>query len=82
MEKQRTFNAEHRTSNASAERTFDLEDRLLQFASVVIDISEALPNTRAANHVAGQFLRSGTSPYAIHGESPNRQNRRKISCTR
>jgi|SRR5437868_3564019 four helix bundle protein len=47
---------------------FDLEDRLLNFAGEIIALTEALPNTRAANHVAGQLLRSGTSPYGNHGE--------------
>lgn len=48
---------------------FDLEDRLLEFASVVIDLTENLPSTRAGNHIAGQLLRSGTSPYGNHGEA-------------
>ncbi len=47
---------------------FDLEDRLLNFAVEIIELTESLPNTRAANHVAGQLLRSGTSPYGNHGE--------------
>jgi four helix bundle protein len=47
---------------------FDLEERLLNFAVQIIQITEALPNTRAANHIAGQVLRSGTSPYGNHGE--------------
>jgi four helix bundle protein len=34
-----------------------------------IMIVEQLPNTRAGNHVAGQVLRSGTSPYPNHGEA-------------
>lgn len=50
-------------------RSYDLEDRLLEFASVIIDVSEKLPNTRAGNHLAGQILRSGTSPYGNHGEA-------------
>ena len=49
-------------------RKFDLEERLLNFAVEIIELTEALPNTRAANHVAGQLLRSGTSPYGNHGE--------------
>jgi len=32
-------------------------------------IIEQLPNTKAGNHVAGQLLRSGTSPYPNHGEA-------------
>jgi len=47
---------------------FDLEERLLNFAVQIIEITEALPNTRAANHIASQVLRSGTSPYGNHGE--------------
>lgn len=54
---------------AAAERKYDLEDRVLEFAAVVIDVFEKLPNTRAGNHLAGQFLRAGTSPYGNHGEA-------------
>src|SRR5690348_18155307 len=50
-------------------RKYDLEDRLLEFASAVIDLSESLPTTRAGNHIAGQVLRSGTSPLPNHGEA-------------
>ncbi len=51
------------------ERVYDLEERLLNFAVVIIDVSEKLPNTRAGDHIAGQILRSGTSPYGNHGEA-------------
>ena len=37
----------------------DLENRLIDFAILAIDISESLPNTRAGNHLAGQLVRSG-----------------------
>jgi hypothetical protein len=50
-------------------RKYDLEERLLEFAAAVIEVSEKLPNTRAGNHLAGQFLRAGTSPYGNHGEA-------------
>ena len=55
--------------NALQRRRYDLEERLLEFASEVINVSETLPNSRAGNHVAGQFLRAGTSPYGNHGEA-------------
>ena len=51
------------------EQKYDLEERLLEFAVAVIDVSEKLPDTRAGNHLAGQFLRAGTSPYGNHGEA-------------
>jgi four helix bundle protein len=37
---------------------------------------DALPNTRAANHIAGQLLRCGTSPYGNHGEVEAAESRR------
>jgi hypothetical protein len=47
---------------------FDLEDRLLEFSARLIKLVDALPASRAGNHVAGQLLRCGTSPFANHGE--------------
>jgi len=79
--KHSTFNIQHSTPKDSdgaalefdegtgEKRKFDLEDRLLEFASSIIDLSETLPDTRAGNHLAGQILRSGTSPYPNHGEA-------------
>jgi len=81
MKEHRTSNIEHRTSKESpgpdaavSRRVFDLEERLLEFASVIIDISENLPKTRAGNHLAGQLLRSGTSPYSNHGEAESAES--------
>ncbi len=50
-------------------QTYDLEERLLEYSVRIIKIVEQLPNTRAGNHVAGQLLRSETSPYPNHGEA-------------
>jgi four helix bundle protein len=60
---------------ANGKRKFDLENRLLEFASAVIDLSESLPATRAGNHIAAQILRSGTSPYPNHGEAEAAESR-------
>jgi len=51
------------------EKIYDLEERLLEYSVRIIQIVEQLPNTRTGNHVAGQLLRSGTSPYPNHGEA-------------
>lgn len=48
---------------------YDLENRLLDYSTSIIRIVEKLPNNRAGNHVADQLIRSGTSPYANHGEA-------------
>ncbi len=48
---------------------YDLEERLLVYSANIIRLVEKLPNTRSGNHIAGQLLRSGTSPYPNHGEA-------------
>jgi len=48
---------------------YDLEERLLEYSARIIRLAERLPNTRAGNHIAGQLLRSGTSPLPNHGEA-------------
>ena len=64
---------ERRTSNGEWEKmkkqNYDLEERLLEYSVRIIKIVDQLPNTRVGNHVAGQLLRSGTSPYPNHGEA-------------
>ncbi len=40
----------------------DIARRLLLFAVAIGEIAEKLPETRLGRHVAGQLLRSGTSP--------------------
>jgi four helix bundle protein len=73
-----TPNAQRATPNSQLRKTghFDLEDRLLDFSARIIRLVDALPNTRAANHVAGQLLRCGTSPYGNRGEVEAAESRR------
>jgi len=47
----------------------DIEDRLVEFAVIIISVTDKLPNTRAGNHLAGQLVRSGTSPAAHYAEA-------------
>jgi four helix bundle protein len=55
---------------------YDLEDRLLEFAVAVVELTDDLPNTRSGNHIAGQLLRCGTSPYGHHGEVESAESRK------
>jgi four helix bundle protein len=73
-----TLNVQRSTSNAQpgSRPRFDLEDRLLEFSARIIRLVDSLPNTRAANHVAGQLLRCGTSPYGNHGEVEAAESRK------
>ncbi|MDO8368671.1 MAG: hypothetical protein Q7T20_17865 [Saprospiraceae bacterium] len=43
-------------------KKFDLEDRLVDFADMIIDVVENLPNSKVANHLGSQLTRSGTAP--------------------
>jgi four helix bundle protein len=67
------------TSGARADGAgakFDLEDRLLEFTARLIKLVDALPISRAGNHIAGQLLRCGTSPFANHGEVQAAESRK------
>ena len=57
------------------ERPFDLQDRLVDYAVRIIRLSEALPDTKTGKHVAGQILRSGTSPAPNYGEAQGAESR-------
>ena len=57
-------------------KVYDLEERLINFAIMVIDVVELLPTTRAGNHIAGQLLRSGTSPAPNYGESQSAESKK------
>ncbi len=56
-------------STPTAPRKYDLEERLIDFAVMIIDLEEGLPSTKAATHLGGQLLRSGTSPALNYGEA-------------
>ena len=56
-------------SEVKEEKKYDLEDRLIDFAVSIIRLVEGLPNTKSANHLGGQLLRSGTSPSLNYGEA-------------
>lgn len=47
----------------------DIEDRLLEFAVRVGKAVDALPGTRLGKHIAGQLVRSGTSPAPNYAEA-------------
>ena len=56
-------------------RTFDLEERLIDFAVRIIRIAESLPKTKVGNHIAGQLARCGTSPAPNYGEAQSAESR-------
>jgi four helix bundle protein len=54
----------------------DLEERLINFSVLIVEIVESMPNSRAANHLGGQLLRSGTSPALNYGEAQSGESRK------
>ena len=83
--KGRTSNVQRPTSNVqrreesaatASETTFDLEERLLEYAVRIIRLVDALPASPAGRHVGNQLLRCGTSPLANHGEVQGAESRK------
>ena len=54
---------------------YDLEERLVEFAVKLVEMVEALPDSRVCNHLAGQLIRSGTSPALNYGEAQSAESR-------
>jgi len=47
----------------------DIQERLIGFAVSIIQLADKLPKTTAGRHIAGQILRSGTSPAPNYAEA-------------
>ncbi|UCD81559.1 MAG: four helix bundle protein [Desulfobacterales bacterium] len=56
-------------------RTFDLEDRLIDFAVQIIQLAESLPTTVLGKHIARQLIRCGSSPAPNYGEAQSAESR-------
>lgn len=54
----------------------ELEERLIDFSVFIIEIVNDLPNTKTGNHLAGQLIRSGTSPALNYGEAQSAESRK------
>ncbi len=52
-----------------------LEERLIDFAVTIVGVVEALPSSKAGNHIANQLIRSGTSPAPNYGEARSAESR-------
>jgi four helix bundle protein len=63
------------SGKADKAQKYDLEDRLVNFTCRMIDVVEALPNTRAGNYIAGQLVRSCHSPTFNYGEAQAAESR-------
>lgn len=55
---------------------FNLEERLIKFAVMILEIAESLPETRGTIHLSGQLVRCGTAPALQYGEAQSAESRR------
>src|SRR5215470_4470537 len=56
-------------------KPIELEERLIDFAVRIIRLTAHLPKTPAGKHIAGQILRSETSPAPNYGEARGAESR-------
>jgi four helix bundle protein len=57
------------------EKADEIEERLVDFAVRIIKLTSRLPKTAAGRHIAGQILKSGTSPAPNYGEARSAESR-------
>lgn len=54
---------------------FDLEDRLVAFACLILDVCDVLPGTKAGSNLEHQLSKSGTAPALMYGEAQAAESR-------
>ncbi len=57
-------------------KKYDLENRLIDFGVLIIRLTSVLDGSKAAAHLSGQLLRSGTSPVLNYGEAQSSESRK------
>ena len=55
---------------------FDLEERLVEFSVLIIEIVNEMPNSKTGNHLSGQLVRSGTSVSLNYGEAQSGESKK------
>ena len=55
---------------------YDLEQRLIDFSVMIIEIVNEMPNSKAGNHLSGQLVRSGTSVALNYGEAQSAESKK------
>ena len=65
----KTSDSSESSGSSPISLTNDLEERLINFAVRIVNLSANLPKTPAGKHIALQIMRSGTSPAPNYGEA-------------
>ena len=65
-------------------KKFDLEDRLVKFACMCLDVCDLLPNTKTGQNLEYQLSKSSTSSALAYGKAQaarTTKNSKKANCT-
>ncbi len=54
----------------------NLEERLIAFSVLIIDLADEIPDKTAGNHLSRQLIRSGTSASLNYGEAQSGESRK------
>lgn len=54
----------------------ELEQRIIRYAVSVLDIVDMLPESKGAQHLGSQLVRSGTAPALMYGEARAAESRK------
>ena len=57
------------------DRKFDLEDRLVKFAIMILEVCDLLPNSKGGANLEHQLSKSGTAPALMYGEAQAAESR-------
>jgi four helix bundle protein len=49
---------------------------LINFAVLILEIAESLPETKGSSHLSGQLVRCGTAPALHYGEAQSAESRK------
>ncbi len=55
---------------------YDLEERLIEFSVLIIEIVNEMPDSKAGSHLSKQLVRSGTSVSLNYGEAQSAESSR------
>ncbi len=57
-------------------KRFDLEERLISFSTLIIEIVKEMPTDKIGGNLSGQLVRSGTSVSLNYGEAQSGESRK------
>ena len=56
-------------------KNYDLHERFIDFAVMVVNLFSDVQNSKAGNHLVGKVIRSGTSPSLNYSEAQGAESR-------